>query len=348
MKSCRILKVIIITALLLTGVSLYILFSRSPGKPVLIVISSAVTAVSLLSAFHACALFRQRERYKLLVRNTSEMLLNCDDSGRIRECLTGGECGDNLFTLFPESHHWEIELILKAVSRMPAGSRMGLQMVCSIQNNENRFYSLIMENMEERPFLKGISVTVRDVSEARRLEHRLIRSRENAYREARHDPLTSIPNRLYFTEAVTRRFARLKRRPEETLWILMIDLDHFKKVNDTFGHDVGDRVLIKLTELCSGLIRGSDVFARYGGEEFICSMDDLSRQEALDAAERMRNKVEEHREWPGDILLTISIGLAEYSGEEEPGELIKKSDIALYKAKALGRNRVCIYLAHND
>ncbi len=340
MKSCRIVQ---ITFLLL--VLIFTAFLMVPGKANRTAqLPAVILAVSVLGIFHICSLVKQRERYRILIRNTSEIILSCDRNGRIKECLTGEYCGRSLFDIFPRTNRWEIGQALRTVSRMPSGKSIGLQMYSP--GGETRYYSLTMENLQKDPFIRGISVTIRDVSEARKLESRLIRSRENAYKEARHDPLTSIPNRLYFTEDVTRRFARLKRHPEETVWLLMIDLDHFKDINDTWGHDVGDRVLIKLTELCGSLIRGSDVFARYGGEEFICSMDDLPPEAALEAAERMRKRVEEFTDWPEKIHLTISIGLAGYAGEEHPDELIKKSDIALYRAKALGRNRVCVYLAH--
>jgi diguanylate cyclase (GGDEF)-like protein len=123
----------------------------------------------------------------------------------------------------------------------------------------------------------------------------------------------------------------------------MLDLDFFKKVNDSKGHDVGDLVLIQLSRICTEMIRGADIFARYGGEEFICHLDDLSLKEAFVVAERMRNKIEEYQDWPGGLRLTVSIGLAEYKGEKNPEELVKKADIALYNAKAEGRNRVCVY-----
>ena len=123
----------------------------------------------------------------------------------------------------------------------------------------------------------------------------------------------------------------------------MLDIDHFKNVNDSMGHDTGDLVLIQLCRICIEMIRGADVFARYGGEEFVCYLDDLKLSEALVVAQRMRTRIEEFQGWPESLRLTVSIGIAEYKGESSPEELIKKADIALYKAKATGRNRVCVF-----
>lgn len=290
-------------------------------------------------------LLKQRNRNNLLLVNANETILICDIEGNIKECITGDPCSENLKDMFGDSNKWEVIQALKSVEKMDAEKILKLVISYKKNNGDDGFSQIVMQNMLSNKEIKGISVTIEDITEPKLLENRLIRSREMAFHEARHDPLTSIPNRLYFNEAIKKRFARLERHKDETLCILMLDLDHFKNVNDNFGHDVGDEVLIKLTEICSELIRASDVFARFGGEEFICYLDDLPKDAALHAAERMRQCVEEFKGWPKGVQLTVSIGLAEYDREHRPEDLIKKADIALYNAKALGRNRVCVYLA---
>lgn len=290
-------------------------------------------------------LLKQRKRYFLLLGNANETILICNIEGKIIECITGEPCPDNLKEMFGEGNNWEIKQALKSVSKMNTDKLIKLVLSYKKENDGNCFFQIVMQNMISSKEIKGISVTIEDITESKLLENRLIQSREMAFHEARHDPLTSIPNRLYFNEAVKKRFARLERHSDETLCILMLDLDHFKLVNDSYGHDVGDEVLIKLTEICSELIRGSDVFARFGGEEFICYLDDLPENAALDAAERMRKCIEDYKDWPKAVHLTVSIGLAEYNKEQRPEDLIKKADIALYNAKAMGRNQVSVYLA---
>lgn len=303
---------------------------------VLIIVALAASMITLL---------RIRKRNNLLLRNANETILVCDTGGVIKECLTKEFCTENLRELFGPRNEWEINQALKSVSNLDDNTHIKLVLCRDEENKDNTYYKLVMQNMLQSRNVRGISVTIEDITESKRLENDLILSREMAFHQARHDPLTSIPNRLYFNEAIKKRFARLERHREETLCLLMLDLDHFKDVNDNYGHDVGDTVLIKVTEICSELIRASDVFARFGGEEFICYLDDLPEEAALDAAQRMRQSIEEYENWPEDIHLTVSIGLAEYNREHRPEDLIKKADIALYNAKALGRNRVCVYLA---
>jgi diguanylate cyclase (GGDEF)-like protein len=290
-------------------------------------------------------LLKHRKRNLLLLKNANETILICDTEGNIKECITDEPCPENLKEMFGEGNIWEIKQALKSVRKMDADKVIKLVIKYRKENDSDCYSQIVMQNMHSSKEIKGISVTIENITESKLLENRLIRSREMAFHEARHDPLTSIPNRLYFNEAVKKRFARLERHSDETLCLLMLDLDHFKNVNDNYGHDVGDEVLIKLTEICSELIRASDIFARFGGEEFICFLDDLPKNAALDAAERMRQCVEEFEGWPKGVHLTVSIGLAEYDREHRPEDLIKKADIALYNAKAMGRNRVSVYLA---
>lgn len=316
--------------------------SREIRLPLLIAFISSLLLLILLT--YMITLIKQRKRNKRLMNNANETILICDIQGKIKECISDRECGSHLKDLFGNENAWEIREALQSVALL--GDEKLIRLVLKSQNDERdeSYHRMTLQNMLNSRLIRGISVTIEDISESKILENRLIRSRESAFHEARHDHLTSIPNRLYFTEAIIKRFARLERHREESLWLLMIDIDFFKNVNDSYGHDVGDKVLIRLSEICTELIRSSDVFARFGGEEFICYMDDLSEDSALDAAERMRLSVEEFNDWPRGVHLTISIGLAQYTGEHRPEDLIKKADIALYNAKALGRNRVCLYL----
>ncbi len=156
------------------------------------------------------------------------------------------------------------------------------------------------------------------------------------------DPLTGLYNRLYFNEKFKEEFERA-RRLKLPFSFLMIDIDHFKKVNDTYGHDVGDKVLVATAGTIKGNVRAIDIVSRYGGEEFTVILLRTHREHCLPVAERIRKAVEESSvPLNGKIVrVTISIGCTTYSGEEDvrPEEVIKKADEALYMAKNHGRNR---------
>ena len=126
--------------------------------------------------------------------------------------------------------------------------------------------------------------------------------------------------------------------------ILTLDIDHFKQVNDTYGHDAGDAVLIQLDKILIASVRDSDVVCRYGGEEFVIVLSDSAREIAIERAEMIREAVAEMRV-PGPnsqtIRLTASFGVSVYGVHgKEADELLKKADEALYSAKRQGRNRV--------
>lgn len=166
-------------------------------------------------------------------------------------------------------------------------------------------------------------------------------------RESRIDPLTGVLNRRALEE---QGFAELSlcRRHGQPFAVLMIDIDHFKDINDRYGHPVGDQVLCAVAAACRGLIRESDRFGRWGGEEFLALLPETARAPAFALADRMRQAVANAGfEFGGDVQrVTVSIGVA---GDDVPAEdgttvawatVVKAADVAMYAAKAAGRNRV--------
>ncbi len=164
-------------------------------------------------------------------------------------------------------------------------------------------------------------------------------------RQARTDSLTGIYNRRYFYELATVEFARASRY-QRALSVLMLDLDHFKCSNDSYGHSVGDRVLITLARLMRENLRSADIYGRYGGEEFIILMPETDLAHAMRVAERLRCCVEEQSiidENGGEVVMTVSTGVVDLSlcpTCHNLDVLIDLADRSLYKAKQLGRNRV--------
>jgi len=161
------------------------------------------------------------------------------------------------------------------------------------------------------------------------------------------DPLMGIFNRRHLSRILDAEFSKAKRYTIP-LSILMLDVDFFKKVNDTYGHDIGDKVLKNLGTLMLELVRETDHVARYGGEEImiVCPLTDAKH--ALDLAERIRQKIEDCIMVPAnaekgitEVRITVSIGVSAYTHEVANVEdLVKRADMALYRAKNEGRNRV--------
>lgn len=156
------------------------------------------------------------------------------------------------------------------------------------------------------------------------------------------DPLTGIFNRRYFENQLSKELQRASRY-EHTLSILFIDIDQFKKINDEFGHQVGDHVLEQLSEILERSVRSVDVVARYGGDEFIILLPETKKNYALKTADRILKHIKNHDFFADDLKvkdLNISIGIAGFP-EDAGGtyELIKKADGALYEAKREGGGR---------
>jgi diguanylate cyclase (GGDEF)-like protein len=160
------------------------------------------------------------------------------------------------------------------------------------------------------------------------------------------DHLTQAYNRRHFFDVAEKEVERanLLHRP---ISIVILDADNFKRINDTFGHPTGDKVLGLIAKRCQENLRTGDIFARYGGEEFILLMPETDQQKALITAERLRKVIEEGPNIPDhpEIILTISLGLACSDGEETTSltQLIAQADQALYISKQNGRNRVTLW-----
>lgn len=155
------------------------------------------------------------------------------------------------------------------------------------------------------------------------------------------DMLTGLINRRYFDRRLAEEIARAKRH-ESNLTLALFDIDFFKRINDTYGHIVGDRILKELGELVLANIRECDISARYGGEEFALILPETTQIEASDLLERLRQLIESYTFMKDEtpVLVTISVGIAQFDPEYTPEDFIKQADAALYQAKKTGRNKV--------
>lgn len=152
-----------------------------------------------------------------------------------------------------------------------------------------------------------------------------------------HDPLTKAFNRRYFDNYIDNEILRAIRK-DKVFCLVMLDIDYFKKVNDTYGHAKGDYVLTVLVEIVQDSIRKYDVLARIGGEEFTILLPDTKLDDGFALAERVRENVAVYP-FDGIPPLTISLGVVEFRSEDTSGELLERADGAMYKAKKSGRNR---------
>jgi diguanylate cyclase (GGDEF)-like protein len=196
------------------------------------------------------------------------------------------------------------------------------------EQNKNRV-------LAQLPFISVYLREAAPVIEARRLMDTL---RDSNLR----DPMTGLNNRRFLEEFVDTLVASVQRRATQ-LSILMLDLDYFKMVNDTYGHDAGDTVLKTLAQTLKQSVRASDMVIRYGGEEFMIILLDTGAKTAVEISETIRSRVEALKVPIGTTSLqkTISIGVAEFPADSETfWQAVKFADVALYRAKESGRNRV--------
>ncbi|QZY54160.1 histidine kinase N-terminal 7TM domain-containing diguanylate cyclase [Crassaminicella profunda] len=178
---------------------------------------------------------------------------------------------------------------------------------------------------------------IRDITERKRAEEAL---RELATK----DPLTKLFNRRHFFTLGTDKFERSVKE-QHPIWAMMIDIDHFKKVNDQYGHAIGDQVICAVAEMIMHSIRNCDMVGRYGGEEFAVLLPAIEIDEAQALAEKIRKNIMDTavNTAKGEVFVTISLGLANRMMEDSVDKLFDRADQALYMAKQSGRNKVIVY-----
>lgn len=179
------------------------------------------------------------------------------------------------------------------------------------------------------------------VDESQKEINRLQTELSSASEMVRHDPLTGALNRKGMDDAIEREVART-RRHESQLCMALLDIDNFKRLNDTYGHDAGDQALIHLSQVVRETLRPQDTLARYGGEEFVILLPDTATDDAVSVMVRVQRELTKkfflHKN--EKLLITFSCGVAELGGEENPMDALKRADGAMYLAKRAGKNRV--------
>ncbi|WP_229158735.1 GGDEF domain-containing protein [Fluctibacter halophilus] len=159
-------------------------------------------------------------------------------------------------------------------------------------------------------------------------------------RQARHDPLTDLPNRRGMVEHLEYEFERAKRSRQD-MTVMLCDIDFFKRINDNYGHDTGDHMLQQIARVFENALRGQDIVSRWGGEEFLFLLPETNAHDAFILAEKVRKRVASHLFSHQNVQLnmTISIGISEVSQSVTIDQAINLADHFLYQAKTAGRNR---------
>jgi diguanylate cyclase (GGDEF)-like protein/PAS domain S-box-containing protein len=199
-----------------------------------------------------------------------------------------------------------------------------------------RVNASVARDAEGRP--RHLICQVEDITERKEAEERLLH-------QALHDPLTGLHNRILFMDRLTHALARSERFGSPVA-VLFVDLDHFKTINDEFGHRAGDEMLVKVARKLEGAVRPADTVARIGGDEFAVLCEDMkAEKDAVSVAERLCNELNKPvglKE--GTASITASIGIAFAQEGDHPDSLLKNADAAMYKVKEGGRGSYEIFL----
>jgi len=298
------------------------------------------------------ALRESEERFRDLAELLPETVFEADLDGRLTfanrnvyttfgytpEELTGGLSILDMLT--PEDRPETGTIIV----RLLAGEEIGGFERTALKKDGTKFpIQVYAARIMRQGRPAGIRGLVIDITERKRVEQALQQANRRLAELASVDEVTGIWNRRRFLEMLDHEFQRI-RRHEADLSLVMIDLDHFKAVNDTHGHAFGDQVLREVAATLKAAARSSDIVARYGGDEFMVLMPDTDTAQAEKAAERIRAMVagKELSDDPRSVRLTLSIGLAtaEPNVGDSPDDLVRLADEALYAAKTAGRNAV--------
>jgi diguanylate cyclase (GGDEF)-like protein/PAS domain S-box-containing protein len=285
---------------------------------------------------------RSEARFRSLVQNASDIIAVLEESGVVRyvspaiERILGYRPeeleGRNVFDYLHPDDAGQVKSAFVEGLKTP---EIGLQVEFRFKhlNGSWRYLEASGNNRMEDPEVRGLVLNCRDTTERRGLERQLVH-------QAFHDPLTGLPNRALFMDRLERALIRTVRG-ESMVAVLFTDLDNFKVINDSLGHEAGDRLLVEVAERIQGCLRSEDTVARFGGDEFTILVEDIA---GVEDATRVAGRVVQELQAPfsvgtQQVFVTTSIGIAlNRSPEEKPGDLLRNADLAMYRAKAKGRN----------
>ncbi|MDQ0156266.1 histidine kinase N-terminal 7TM domain-containing diguanylate cyclase [Robertmurraya andreesenii] len=299
--------------------------------PIVMCLTSALYFWAILSSnlFVLAPIARNRVfegmRDAVLVVDTENRIVDYNASAkRLISQLDSSSIGNNIKTLLDGAFH----------SLLTPDTLITIKEYewSTVEEKHYRIYSTPV--LKGKDISVGKTIVVHDITEQKQLENRLT---ELAFT----DGLTKIYNRIYFMERSSELLNQAKKKTQP-FSLLLFDIDHFKKVNDTYGHNVGDKAICHLVAICNSILESEHIFARFGGEEFIVSLPNFSMEEAENIAEEIRSMLE-NSPLPlatGQIQITASFGVAEATASMSLDMVINKADQALYAAKNSGRNAI--------
>ena len=314
------------------------------SKATLETLGREVTLALESVAFNEEAHRRQSEaRFRALIQNSSDVVAIVGADGvshyvspvveRVLGYKPENGLSRNVFQP-PVMHPDDVDRVRDTFARITGSPGAEATVDFRMRHAEGRWVQVeaTAKNLLADPSIGGIVVNYRDITERKTLEERL---RHQAF----HDPLTELPNRALFMNRLGHALSRMKRSNRATA-LLFLDLDNFKLVNDSLGHEVGDKLLILVAERLRGCLRAEDTAARFGGDEFTVLLEEVTCvTEAVRVADKITRSllapfVLESRE----VFVTTSIGIVlGTSGRERPTDLLRNADVALYRAKANGK-----------
>ena len=288
------------------------------------------------------------ERFRALVQNAPSVIAIFDADGTIRYFSpTGVTSGPRngargpILSVEAIVHADDVPRVRGAIAE--AVQQPGTHLPVSLRMRYGgkaawREFDAILTNLLDHPGVRGIVANARDVTERNALEEQL---RHQAF----HDPLSGLPNRALFVERLTHALARADRR-RAPLAVMLLDLDRFKLVNDSFGHPVGDQLLLAASERLRASLRTGDTLARFGGDEFTILLEDVEQDDDVFALlDRIFDDLRAPLVLEGrETYVTASIGVAfSHSAGECAMDLIRSADIAMYRAKGEGGDQYAVF-----
>jgi diguanylate cyclase (GGDEF)-like protein len=243
--------------------------------------------------------------------------------------------------------------VLMRLKQSPSTADLPVIFITGIPDSDTEEKGLTLGAVDyiTKPFSSAVvKARVRHQLKLQRLTRALKDANARLTLLAMTDPLTGAHNRRYFIDMLKNEMSRARRYQHPTS-LMVIDIDRFKNINDSFGHDVGDQVIIEVVRTSSEVLRKNDVFSRFGGEEFTILMPETTLEEAAQIAGRLCEKVADTQIATDyhQINFTVSGGVAQLEDADlTPEAILKRADIALYQAKQQGRNRIVVAGMNNN
>ncbi|MET0102994.1 MAG: sensor domain-containing diguanylate cyclase [Sedimenticola sp.] len=290
------------------------------------------------------ALTEKEQVYRLLIENQTDLVVKVDLEGRFQfvsqtYCETFGKSQDELLgnQFMPLVHEDDRKSTAKAMEALYSPPHKAYMEQRAMTKDGWRWFgwmdTAVLDDSQNVIAIIGVG---RDITDKKQAEFRLEKL-------ATYDSLTGLFNRQALEVRLEKEVDRASRYAHP-LSILMLDIDHFKEINDAYGHQVGDEILRDCSALLNDLIRKTDYAGRYGGDETIVVLPETSSSQAVELAERLRTRIADERFTTVEnepLNITVSLGVATYpDNASQQKELMRAADDAMYKAKESGRNRV--------